>query len=204
MIKDMRTNRRLFLIFSASITLFGFQQRKFSVNAEESKNWFDEVTSTVKGAVKFVDDVRAVLKKQGVEIDREKIKPSISELNTSVNVLLAALVNLRDYVGRRDSKANFIASKATDLAPKMNRLILSMENLFKRMGQYDTALEKHRGTIYQLVGTRAATVERIRTIAIRPSGSKVDRRALSSELNLASKISKTLLQSIQALIKELG
>ena len=161
-------------------------------------------TIAVKGAVNFVDDVRAVLKKQGIEIDREKIKPSISELNTSVNVLLASLVNLRDYTSSKNSKDNLIASRAADLGPKMNRLILSMENLFKRMSQYDTALEKHRGTIYQLVGMRAVTVERIRTIAIRPSGSKVDRRALSSELNTAISISKTLLQSIQGLIKELG
>lgn len=200
----MKSNRRLFLMFFASIALLRFQQHKFSVNAEESKNWFDEVTSTVKGAVKFVDDVRTVLKKQGTEIDREKIKPSISELNTSVNVLLASLVNLRDYTGRRDSKDSVIASRAADLSPKMNRLILSMEDLFKRMSRYDTALEKHRGIIYQLVSLRGGTVDRIRTIAIRPGGSKVDRRALGSELNTAIKISNTLLQSVQGLIKELG
>jgi uncharacterized protein YoxC len=198
----MKTNRRLFLIFS-SIALIGFQQHKFSVNAGESNNWFNEVTSTVKGAVNFVDDVRAVLKKQGIEIDREKIKPFISELNTSVNVLLASLVNLRDYTNSKNSKDNLIASRVADLGTKMNRLIRSMENLFKRMSQYDTALEKHRGTIYQLVGMRSATVERIRTIAIRPSGSKVDRMTLRSELYTAIGISKTLLQSIQDLIKEL-
>jgi hypothetical protein len=164
---------------------------------------FIEVTSTVKGAVNFVDDVRAVLKKQGIEIDREKIKPSISELNMSVNVLLASLVNLRDYNNSKNSKDNLIASRVADLGTKMNRLIHSMENLFKRMSQYDTALEKHRVTIYQLVGTRSAKVERIRTIAIRPSESKVDRRTLNSELNTAISISKPLLQSIQDLIKEL-
>ena len=190
------------MIFS-SIALIGFQQHKFSVDAKESNNWFNEVTSTVKGAVNFVDDVRAVLKKQGIEIDREKIKPSISELNMSVNVLLASLVNLRDYNNSKNSKDNLIASRVADLGTKMNRLIHSMENLFKRMSQYDTALEKHRVTIYQLVGTRSATVERIRTIAIRPSESKVDRRTLNSELNTAISISKPLLQSIQDLIKEL-
>jgi hypothetical protein len=200
----MKTNRRLFLMFFASTALLGFRQHRLSVNAEESKSWFNEVTSTVKGAVNFVNDVRAVLKKQGIEIDREKIKPSVSQLNTSINALLASLVSLRDYTGRKDSKDSVIASRATDLEPKMNRLIRSMEDLFQRMSRHDTALEKHRGTIYQLVNTRAATVERIRSIAIRPSGGRVDRKGLSSELSTAIKISNTLLRSIQGLIRELG
>lgn len=200
----MKFNRRLLLLGLASIALLGSQQRKVLVNAEESKNWFDNVTSVIKGAVQFVDDVRVVLKKQGIDIDREKIKPSISELNMSVNVLLADLVDLRNYVGKRDSKDNVIASKAVALRPKMSRLLLAMDALFKRMTPYDTALEKHKTTIYQLVSTRAATVERIRTIAIRPSGSKVNRKALGLELNTAIKLSNLLLQSVQNLIKELG
>jgi hypothetical protein len=200
----MRFKRRLFVSSITAIVIAGIQQCKIIANAQESKGWFNELTSTIKGSIAFVDDVRAALKRQGTEIDRQKLKPSVSELNMAVNALLSSLTSLRKTIDRKDSKDNEIAFGASNLSPRANRMVRAMEDMFRRMSSFDTSLEKHRTTIYQFVAARSEAVERIRTITIKPAGGKIDRMALRTELNGAIKIGNSLLQSIQSLIKELG
>ena len=188
----------------AAIAIVGVQQYKVLVTAQESKGLFNELTSTIKGTIAFVDDVRAALKRQGTEIDRQKLKPSVSEMNIAVNALLSKLTSLRKLVERKDSKDNEIASSASNLSPRANRMVRAMEDMFSRMSSFDTALEKHRTTIYQFVAARSGAVEMIKTITVKPAGGKIDRKTLRTELNGAIKIGNSLLQSIQGLIKELG
>jgi chromosome segregation ATPase len=200
----MTLNRRLFIISLTTICIIKFENYKDLAYAQENKDWLKEFTSTIKGTIAFVDDVRASLKRQGVEIDRQKLKPSVTELNISINALLSNLKSLRRTVDRKDNKDSEIAASASNLSPKANRMIRSMEAMFKQISSFDTALEKHRSTIYQLVDERAETVERIRLVTVRPVGGKIDRKELRSELNNAIKIGSFLLQSIQGLIMELG
>lgn len=200
--KTMKIRRRVFIASLTSITLIGLRYNQAAVSSE--KGWFGELSSTINGAIKFVDDVRASLKLQGTEIDRQKMKPSVSEFNAAVSTLLAGLTSLRRLVNQSNSSGSDIAAKASALTPRANRLVQSMEALFIRMSAFDTALEKHKSTIYQLVATRAETIERIRTVTIRPNGGRIDRKLLGAELDNATKISNLLLQSIQSLIKELG
>lgn len=201
----MTLNRRLFVLSLTATAIVGVQQREVVVKAQENKGWFNELTSTIKGSIDFVNDVRAALIKQGTEIDRHKLKPSVSEFNRAVNALLSGLTSLRKTVDKKNSQDSEIATSASNLSSKANRLIRAMEDMFRRMSSFDTDLEKYKNTIYQLVEARSGAVEEIRrTIAIRPSSGKIDRNALRSELNGAINISNSLLQAIQHLIEELG
>ena len=200
----MKLNRRSFVTSLAAIAIIGIQQNEVIVSAKENKGWFDELTSTVKGSIVFVDDVRASLKRQGTEIDRQKLKPSVSELNMAVNALLFSLTSMKKNLEEKGSTDSEISVNAFNLSPKANRMIRAMEDMFKRMSTFDTALYKHKSTIYQLSLSRAMSVDEIKTLSIRPTAGKIDLDALRLELNNAIKIGNLLLQSIQGLIKELG
>ncbi len=190
------------MILSALSALITFSQFRSIANAQDNRIWL--LNSTLKDFVSLVDDLREILRQQGIAIDREEIKPFIRELNMAVNELRASLVNLRNSIDRGNISDNAIVAKTSSLASGANNMIFAMENLFNHMSEFDTELERYRNSIYQLATTRGGVIEEIRLITVTPVNGRINRDLLSSQLDTAIEISDQLLPAIQELVTELG